>query len=68
MDFSHFLSSYYPDPAYGGKRLYGDMVEQAIMAETLGYRGVTIPEHHLINLLLMPSPLQRRRARHRRRT
>lgn len=58
MDFSHFLSSYYPDPAYGGKRLYGDMVEQAIMAETLGYRGVTIPEHHLINLLLMPSPLQ----------
>lgn len=58
MDFNHFLSSYYPDPSYGGKRLYGDMVEQAIMAEKLGYRGVTVPEHHLINILLTPSPLQ----------
>ncbi len=58
MDFNHFLSSYYPDPSYGGKRLYGDMVEQAIMAEKLGYRGVTVPEHHMINLLLTPSPLQ----------
>ncbi len=34
------------------------MVEQAILAEKLGYRGVTVPEHHLINLLLTPSPLQ----------
>lgn len=58
MDFNHFLSSYFPDPSYGGKRLYGDMVEQAIMAEKLGYLGVTVPEHHMINLLLTPSPLQ----------
>ena len=58
MDFNHFLSSYYPDPAYGGKRLYGDMVEQAILAEALDYCGVTIPEHHLINLLITPAPLQ----------
>ncbi len=58
MDFNHFLSSYYPDPAYGGRRLYADMVEQAILAEKLGYRGVTIPEHHLINVLITPSPLQ----------
>lgn len=58
MDFNHFLSSYYPDPTYGGKRLYGDMVEQAILAEALGYRGVTVPEHHLINILLTPAPLQ----------
>ena len=58
MDFNHFLSSYYPDTSYGGSRLYGDMVEQAILAEALGYGGVTVPEHHLINLLLMPSPLQ----------
>ena len=58
MDFNHFLSSYMPDPAYGGQRLFADMVEQATTAERLGYRGVTIPEHHLINLLLTPSPLQ----------
>jgi alkanesulfonate monooxygenase SsuD/methylene tetrahydromethanopterin reductase-like flavin-dependent oxidoreductase (luciferase family) len=58
MDFNHFLTSYMPDPSYGGKRLYADMVEQAVAAEALGYRGVSIPEHHLINILMIPSPLQ----------
>lgn len=58
MEFNHFLSSYYPDKAYGGDRLYADMIEQAILSERLGYRGVTIPEHHLINILLVPDPLQ----------
>jgi len=58
MEFNHFLSSYLPDLAYGGKRLLDDMVEQAKLADRLGYRGVTIPEHHLINILLTPSPLQ----------
>ncbi|WP_296743874.1 LLM class flavin-dependent oxidoreductase [Mesorhizobium sp.] len=58
MDFNHFLSSYLPDPTYGGTRLYRDMVEQAVSAEKLGYRAVSIPEHHLINILLVPSPLQ----------
>ncbi|MDP7550989.1 MAG: LLM class flavin-dependent oxidoreductase [Acidimicrobiales bacterium] len=57
MDFNHFLSSYYPDPTYGGDRLYADMLEQAVAAERLGYRGVTLPEHHLINVLITPSPL-----------
>ena len=58
MNFNHFLSSYYPDPGYGGRQLYADMVEQAIWAENLGFQGVTVPEHHLINVLLTPSPLQ----------
>lgn len=58
MDFIHFLSSHMLDPAIGGKRLYKNVVAQAIHAEKLGYRGVGIPEHHLINVLLIPSPLQ----------
>ena len=58
MHFNQFLSAYYPDPAYGGDRLYADMLEQARLVERLGYRGVTIPEHHLINILLVPDPLQ----------
>ena len=57
MEFNHFLSSYFPDPSYGGHRLFADMLEQAQAAERLGYHGVTIPEHHLINILLTPSPL-----------
>jgi flavin-dependent trigonelline monooxygenase, oxygenase component len=58
MDFTYFLSAYMPDGSYGGKRVYADMVEQAVLAEKLGYRAVAIPEHHLINILMVPSPLQ----------
>ena len=58
MEFTYFLSSYMPDGSYGGERVYADMVEQAVTAEKLGYRGIAIPEHHLINILMVPSPLQ----------
>lgn len=58
MDFVHFLSSHMLDPNIGGKRLYSQVLEQAIHAESCGYRGVGIPEHHLVNILLIPSPLQ----------
>ena len=34
------------------------MLEECVVAEKLGYATVSIPEHHLINLLMMPSPLQ----------
>lgn len=58
MKFNHFLSSYYPDVNYGGKQLFDDMVEQAKFADALGYDAVSIPEHHLLNVLLTPAPLQ----------
>ncbi len=58
MLFNHFLSAYYPDTSYGGHRLFRDMIAQGILADQLGYSAVTIPEHHLINILLTPSPLQ----------
>ncbi len=58
MDFSIQLSSYYPDPNYGGDRIYRDMLEQAMLADQLGYDAVSITEHHLINILMMPAPLQ----------
>ena len=58
MDFNHFLTSYMPDPNVGSKIHFKNMVDQSILAEKLGYKTVSIPEHHLINLLMMPSPLQ----------
>jgi len=58
MKFSVQLSCDYPDPAYGGKQLYADMIEQALLADRLGFDAVSITEHHLINLLMMPAPLQ----------
>ncbi len=58
MRFSHFLSSYYPNTTYGGKQLFDDMLEQARLAERLGFSGVSIPEHHFMDILLNPAPLQ----------
>ena len=58
LEFVHFLSSHMLDPATGGKALYRAVLEQAVQADALGYWGVGIPEHHLVNVLLIPSPLQ----------
>ena len=57
MDFSIQLSAYYPDKSYGGDRLYRDMLEQAVLADRTGFDAVSITEHHLINILMMPAPL-----------
>jgi alkanesulfonate monooxygenase SsuD/methylene tetrahydromethanopterin reductase-like flavin-dependent oxidoreductase (luciferase family) len=58
MKFSIQLSSHYPDKSYGGDRVYGDMLNQAILADSLGFDAVSITEHHLMNCLMMPAPLQ----------
>jgi alkanesulfonate monooxygenase SsuD/methylene tetrahydromethanopterin reductase-like flavin-dependent oxidoreductase (luciferase family) len=58
MEFNNFLGANYRDTSLGGERLYADMLAQATAAERLGFRGITIPEHHLINILLIPDPLQ----------
>ena len=57
MDFNHFLTSYMPDPSIGSKTHFKNMLDQSVLAEQLGYVAVSIPEHHLVNLLMMPSPL-----------
>ena len=58
MDFNHFLTSYMPDPRIGSKQHFQNMIDQTVLAEKLGYATISIPEHHLVNVLMMPSPLQ----------
>jgi flavin-dependent trigonelline monooxygenase, oxygenase component len=58
MEFNNFLGANYRDTTVGAEQLYADMLAQARAAERLGFRGITIPEHHLINILLVPDPLQ----------
>jgi len=58
MEFSVQLSSDYPDKNYGGEKVYQDMIDQAILADQLGFDAVSITEHHLVNCLMMPAPLQ----------
>jgi flavin-dependent trigonelline monooxygenase, oxygenase component len=58
MEFNHFLTAFLPDRRSDHGRIYADMIDQAEAADRLGYTAVSIPEHHLINILLVPSPLQ----------
>ena len=58
MEFSIQLSADYPDKTYGGDRVYADMLEQAVLADRLGFDCVSVTEHHLMNVLMMPAPLQ----------
>ena len=57
MKFNHFLTSYMPDSSIGSEKHFQNMIEQAVIAEKLEYSAVSIPEHHLVNLLMMPAPL-----------
>ena len=57
MDFNHFLTSYMPDTKIGSKTHFDNMLEQAVFAEKLGYTTISIPEHHLVNILLIYSVL-----------
>ena len=52
------MTSYLPDASINHKEHFGNIVKQAVLADELGYKSVSLPEHHLVNLLLMPSPLQ----------
>jgi alkanesulfonate monooxygenase SsuD/methylene tetrahydromethanopterin reductase-like flavin-dependent oxidoreductase (luciferase family) len=58
MKFSIQLSADYPEKSYGGDRVYADMLDQAVLADRLGFDAVSITEHHLVNCLMMPAPLQ----------
>mgnify|MGYP003322183258 CR=1 FL=1 len=50
MDFNHFLTSYMPNPNVGSKVHFQNMIDQSILAEKLGYKKVSIPEHHFNKL------------------
>ena len=50
MDFNHFLTSYMPDPKIGSKLHFDNMLEQAVLAEKLGYSTISIPELSLIHI------------------
>ena len=58
MKFCIQLCPYFPDRSYGSDRVVFDMVEQAVLADRLGFESVSITEHHLMNILMMPGPLQ----------
>lgn len=57
MQFGFYLPCYHPDTTFPVSQLYRDTIEEARLAEELGFISLTIPEHHFINYLVHPSPL-----------
>jgi alkanesulfonate monooxygenase SsuD/methylene tetrahydromethanopterin reductase-like flavin-dependent oxidoreductase (luciferase family) len=57
MQFGFYLPCYHPDTSFPAKQLYRDTMEEAKLAEEIGFISLTIPEHHFINYLVHPSPL-----------
>jgi alkanesulfonate monooxygenase SsuD/methylene tetrahydromethanopterin reductase-like flavin-dependent oxidoreductase (luciferase family) len=58
MRFYLFLPGQWWDRKKPAHELYGEMVEQAVLAEELGYDGVWLAEQNLVSFLAAPDPLQ----------
>ncbi|WP_420549495.1 LLM class flavin-dependent oxidoreductase [Curvivirga sp.] len=58
MDFCFQLSPIANSHEYTADKVCNEMVEQAVHAEKLGVESVSITEHHMLNILMMPAPLQ----------
>lgn len=57
MEFSLFLSCYYSETKHSTAQVYAEMMDMARAAERLGYCGLTVPEHHFIDILMNPNAL-----------
>jgi flavin-dependent trigonelline monooxygenase, oxygenase component len=58
MRFYLFLPGQWWDRQKPARELYGEMLEQAVLAEELGYDGIWLTEQNLVSFLAAPDPLQ----------
>ncbi len=58
MEFCIQLAPYMREQNNDGARVFAEVLEQAITADRVGFESVSITEHHLLNILMMPAPLQ----------
>lgn len=58
MRFYLFLPGQWWDRSKPARRLYEEMIEQAVLAERLGYDGIWLAEQNLVSFLAAPDPLQ----------
>ncbi|MFC6236327.1 LLM class flavin-dependent oxidoreductase [Longivirga aurantiaca] len=57
MRFSVFLTWHELDPASNGETNYADHLAQAKLADSLGYDGISMPEHPLVHIVKSPNAL-----------
>jgi alkanesulfonate monooxygenase SsuD/methylene tetrahydromethanopterin reductase-like flavin-dependent oxidoreductase (luciferase family) len=58
MDFYLFLPGQWWNREKPVSELYEEMLEQAVLAERLGYDGIWLAEQNLVSFLAAPDPLQ----------
>ena len=58
MEFYIFLPGQWWDRRRPVEDLYGEMLEQAVLAEELGYDGIWLAEQNLVSFLAAPDPVQ----------
>jgi flavin-dependent trigonelline monooxygenase, oxygenase component len=58
VDFYLFLPGQWWDRGRPVRELYDELLEQAVLAERLGYDGVWLAEQNLVSFLAAPEPLQ----------
>jgi len=58
MEFGVFIGAHNLGHERSEQQLFEDITEQALLADTLGYDVVWLPEHHFNDYNLMPDPLQ----------
>ena len=58
MDFYLFLPGQWWDRGKPVRQLYEELLDQAVLAERLGYDGIWLAEQNLVSFLAAPDPLQ----------
>ena len=58
MEFYIFLPGQWWDRRRPVEELYREMLEQAVLAEELGYDGIWLAEQNLVSFLAAPDPVQ----------
>jgi alkanesulfonate monooxygenase SsuD/methylene tetrahydromethanopterin reductase-like flavin-dependent oxidoreductase (luciferase family) len=58
MEFYIFLPGQWWDRRKPVEQLYSEMMEQALLAEELGYDGIWLAEQNLVSFLAAPDPVQ----------
>jgi alkanesulfonate monooxygenase SsuD/methylene tetrahydromethanopterin reductase-like flavin-dependent oxidoreductase (luciferase family) len=58
MQFYCFIQGAWYDRAKPPEQLYDEMIEEAMLAEELGYDGIWLAEQNLVTFLATPAPIQ----------
>ena len=57
MEFGVFIAGHWLDRSKPAKQLFDEMLDEAVLADRLGYDMVWLAEHYIIDYITLPDPL-----------